>query len=64
MRRLFCCLPLLVCLGACAGNGATDTSTDVNYLNGDRVDVPDRDLSRDHPGLLKNGITPQPLGFD
>ena len=36
-------------------------ATSVHHFNGQRDDVPQHDLATDGSGLLRNGLTPQPL---
>lgn len=37
------------------------SATSVHHFNGQRVDVPQHDLAADGSGLLRNGLTPEPL---
>jgi hypothetical protein len=59
---------LLLALGAqggCAGAWMTQhLPTTVQDIDGQRVDVPQRDLASDGSGLLRNGLTPQPQEFN
>jgi hypothetical protein len=59
---------LLLAIGAlcgCAGAWMVPAgTTNVQEINGQRVDVPQQDLAGDGSGLLRNGLSPQPQEFN
>jgi len=53
---------LVLSTAALAGCAAAGGGTDVQFVEGERVDVPGHLLAPD--GVLRNGVMPQPQQFD